>query len=410
MARHIFLIFLFFVTVACGANGQHGVSTDPNGATGFMTEIPSLPETAKDCRKKGIDLQCDKDGRPYGHLLLGERLPDIKSEFLDGSTFREDMIDRWTVIHVWGLWCGDSLADAPYTAKLYEAISRDPDTAFLSVAVPVSASRKTGRYLFGKYASPEAFYEEKGYRYPTLLDRDATLREALKISWTPSYLLVSPDGIVRGFRTDMSVAGDDPVADFLADIEAVRSAVKNEKMTTGLPAPKMDEDGILNLRGETVFTAPAMAAAFPGYDIVADRGVSDGASYPVYLIRQPGEGDEPGMLAFVIEPDWTHGKVRAVSTRNLSVQGPRGMTVRQTRLKDLPNDLRALCFVDEERFPERLACPNQPSDPTFLAIFGAGPDFDGPFLDAEEEYQGEGELIEMRYLPLPKPDAAPVGK
>ena len=49
------------------------------------------------------------------------------------------------------------------------------------------------------------------------------MRSALKIGWTPSYLLVSPDGVVKGYRSEFSAAGGEPVKDFLKDIARVKA-------------------------------------------------------------------------------------------------------------------------------------------------------------------------------------------
>ena len=60
---------------ACGAGGdQHGISTDPNAATGFITSNDFVPATAEDSRDDGI--LRDADGRPYTYALLGQPLPE----------------------------------------------------------------------------------------------------------------------------------------------------------------------------------------------------------------------------------------------------------------------------------------------------------------------------------------------
>ena len=70
----------------------------------------------------------------------------------------------------------------------------------------------------------EAYFEEKGYSYPTLIDEDASIRDTLEIAWTPSYILVAPDLTVQGFRSELAAASsDDPVQDLLDDIAAVKA-------------------------------------------------------------------------------------------------------------------------------------------------------------------------------------------
>jgi hypothetical protein len=56
-----------------------------------------------------------------------------------------------------------------------------------------------------------------------VIDSDASLRNTLRIDWTPSYLLVSPDGVVKGYRSEFSAAKGEPVKDFLKDIARVKA-------------------------------------------------------------------------------------------------------------------------------------------------------------------------------------------
>ena len=89
---------------------------------------------------------------------------------------------------------------------------------------------------FGRYGSVDAYFEEKGYSYPTIVDEDASIRETLGIAWTPSYILVAPDLTVQGFRSELAAASSNaPVADLLADIEEVKASY-----TPGAPRPVED--------------------------------------------------------------------------------------------------------------------------------------------------------------------------
>ncbi|MCA8892930.1 MAG: alkyl hydroperoxide reductase, partial [Hyphomonas sp.] len=73
------------------------------------------------------------------------------------------------------------------------------------------------------WGSIDAYFEEKGYSYPVVIDRDTSLRTALQIGWTPSYILVSPDGVVKGYRSEFSAAEGEPVKDFLKDVARVKA-------------------------------------------------------------------------------------------------------------------------------------------------------------------------------------------
>ena len=165
----------------------------------------------------------DAENRPLGYRLLGETLPLVEGEMLDGQAFSTAELEgQWTIIDVWGIWCSDCMADAPYVAALAVAVDQDPDLNFLSIHTPPSAERADEAY--GKFGSVERFFENKGYSYPTVHDTDASLRDGLMIDWTPTYLLIGPDLTVEAFTTDLSVAGDQPVKDLLAAVAEIRAA------------------------------------------------------------------------------------------------------------------------------------------------------------------------------------------
>ena len=81
-------------------HAQGGVSTDPNGATGFITLNAATPDTAEITREDG-SLR-DTDGRPYHQPLLGQSLPAFTGTMADGTIFNSGDLNRWTVIEVWG--------------------------------------------------------------------------------------------------------------------------------------------------------------------------------------------------------------------------------------------------------------------------------------------------------------------
>lgn len=193
-------------------------------ATGFYTENLAAPEGAGN---KGDGVPRDANDRPFHYALLGQKLPAFTAPVSDGSTFNSAELNRWTVIDVWGVWCGDCVRDGPYVDALARAIAQDPDLDFVSLHVPASAARTSPEELFKKYGSLEAYFESAGYSFPVVLDNDASIRQALQISWTPTYLLVSPDGIVRGFRTDLSVDQDQPIKTFLQNVAEVKKQVRD---------------------------------------------------------------------------------------------------------------------------------------------------------------------------------------
>ncbi|KDA04175.1 TlpA family protein disulfide reductase [Hyphomonas oceanitis] len=394
MFRQIILAAAVLVLAACSPDKA---AAPEEAATSFITANVPPPATATDTKGDGV--LRDADNRPYGYALLGEKFPEFTATMADGQAFDSAVLNRWMVIDIWGIWCGDCMRDAPYVAALATAIEQDPDLYFLSIHVPANASRTTPEELYGKYGSVEAYFTEKGYSYPTVLDTDMSIREKLKISWTPSYLLISPDGVIRAFRTDLSVAGGEPVKDFLKDVARVKSEVRKAEFG-GAPLPAgIGPDGTMGLKGPTPFTLDAMKAAFPGHEILTDRAYVGEQAYPVFLIQTLPADRQAGHLVYVVEPDWTLGNVGSVVTRNTDVAGPDGGKVGQMKLKALSPEARSLCKFETDAVDALFVCPDSAENPRFIRAFGAGGDFDGKLSDAAPDYQEEAVLLEMKYLP-----------
>ena len=217
MTRALLAASSIALLAACGggANEEAGDS-----ATGFITPGASVPETAE----RGDDgVPRDDYGRPYDYMYLGREIPAFSGTMVAGPLFStQELENQWTLIDVWGLWCGDCMADAPYVEELWNEVKGSDELAFLSIHTPPNAQRIDEAY--GRYGSGGAYFEEKGYSYPTLIDEDASIRDTLEIAWTPSYILVAPDLTVQGFRSELAAASsDDPVQDLLDDIAAVKA-------------------------------------------------------------------------------------------------------------------------------------------------------------------------------------------
>lgn len=188
-------------------------------ATYLITPGMSVPDTADLSRG---DVPRDGYGRPYTYEGLGARLPAFTGILADGTPFDSASLEgRWTVIKVWGIWCHDSMNDAPYAAALSTALAQDSDIDFISIHTPQNAALASKATK--SYASVSAWFEAKGYSFPTVVDADASLRDTLKIRWTPSYLIVSPDSTVQAFRTGLVDAEGEPVKDFVRQITHLRA-------------------------------------------------------------------------------------------------------------------------------------------------------------------------------------------
>ena len=399
MIRSLFLGTLALVLAACSAEKAPSPQAETStGPIGIITANPPPPSTEEDSKK---DVLGDAHDRPIEYGLLGQPLPHFTATMADGQAFDSSVLNRWMVIQVWGVWCGDSKRDAPYAAALATAIEQDPDLYFLSIHVPQNAESTSDEDMYGRYGSVEGFFAEEGHSYPTVLDTDASIRDLLKITWTPSYILISPDGVVRGLRTDLSVADGEPVKDFLKEVARVKGEVRKAEFGgTPLPAT-IGPEGTMRLTGETPFTLDAMKAAFPGHEILTDRAFAGEQAYPVFLIQTIATSNEPSRLVYVVEPDWTLGNVGSVVTRNPSVTGPNGGTIGKMKLKDLSRQARARCTLQPGPVDSLVICPSNMESPRFIRAFGAGGDFDGRLDDASAEYQEEAVLLEMKFIPQP---------
>ncbi|MEM1149608.1 MAG: DUF1131 family protein [Pseudomonadota bacterium] len=388
----IYLLSALLVLAACGTpadDDPHGVSTDPNAATAFFTENTTPPESARDVRGDGV--LRDADERPYGYAFLGEPLPAFTAPRVDGPDWSPSQINTWTIIDVWGIWCGDCMADAPYAAALSRAVEQDPDLDFISIHTPPNARRADE--AFGDYGSVEAYFAEAGYSYPTVLDLDASVRNAMQIAWTPTYLLVSPDGIVRGFRTDLSVAGGEPVKDFLQDVARVKAETVIEPRS-GLPAFGLDGAG--GVRNTTPFTQGAIEGAFPGMTVRAGEAEADGDIYPVFRVVER----ETGVLVFTVWPDWDKGHVSEVATRNSDLSGPEGSQINETRLADLSAYLGAECWPGGDDAAEQMVCSRFDGERVvFQWKFSLPAGYDGTLQEADEATTLDAVLTEMSYFP-----------
>ncbi len=369
----------------------------PDGATDFITANTPPPPSAKITRDDGIVR--DANGRPYHQPLLGQPLPAFTGVMADGNVFNSADMHRWTVIQVWGLWCEDSMADAPYAAALNTAIEQDPDLDFMTVHTLHKPDQSQKR--FGAYDSLPAYFEDVGYTLPTVIDEDASIRAALQVGWTPSYFLVSPDGIVRGYRTDLSVAGDgEPVKDFIRDIARVRGEYRKQ---AALAAPSDDllsigYENVAGLSGPTLFTYDAVARAFRGLEVTPGSGMTDGEPYPLYTVTQHGSAGTDQDILYVVEPSWDRGTVGSVLTRHPLVTGPLGERVGETRHGDIPDTEYRVCSLGSDDYAGTLSCaPNAHAG--FWRVFRS----DDPAVELSEDTPadilGQARLIEMRYIP-----------
>lgn len=183
----------------------------------WLTAASALPLNAE-----GAEVR-DEKRRPYSYALLGRAVPAFSAELVGGGAVSQEIFrGKWTIVDVWGIWCGDCRRDGPLVKTLAQLAEADPDIDFLSLHTP--PNRKRAAEAYGAFGSVEAYFESQGGGYPTIVDKDASVREALNIVWTPTYLLIDPDLTVRAFRTDLSVGSEDGPQKVLQQARDIRSA------------------------------------------------------------------------------------------------------------------------------------------------------------------------------------------
>jgi hypothetical protein len=217
MLRILGTSFLALSFAAC-ADAAAPDSATGESATGYYRPGVEIPASADLSRG---DVPRDEYGRPYTYEGLGEALPEFTGDLASGASFSSTLLEgRWTVIEVWGIWCHDSRNDATYAAALSRALAQDPDVDFMSIHTPPNAEHAHRAYR--SYDSVSEWFDEKGWSFPTVIDEDASIRDLLRIRWTPTYLVIAPDLTVQGFRTGLADAGDMAVKDFVQDIAETR--------------------------------------------------------------------------------------------------------------------------------------------------------------------------------------------
>lgn len=165
--------------------------------------------------------ETDAEGRPFSYPRIGQRAPVFTAAraFGGGAFSSVSLRGRWTVLDFWGIWCPDCLVDAPYVAALARAVAQDPALGFLAVHV----GDRTGRW-----PSVAAYMSEKGIDYDVVVDPRGDSWRTFALQWVPTYLVLDPEGVIRGFRTDLArdSAPEGGVKAFLREIAALRGAAR----------------------------------------------------------------------------------------------------------------------------------------------------------------------------------------
>jgi len=367
----LFSLGLFMLAAACAPEiGEPAGRLHDQGVS-----VPGQTEARGEAAADGSAAR-DADGRPLSHELIGQKLPAFAAPISTAGSFRSADISRWTVIHVWGAWCHDSVADGQNTEALRRAIDQDPDLDFVSLHVPQDNRKLSDEHLYGDYRSLDGYFKSAGFSFPVVLDADAEIRAALKIDWTPTYLLISPDGVVRSYRADLSLDTDQPVKNYIREIARVRGEVRKAQ------APTLSSRGAMGVSGAVPFTLTALEAAFPGHRVVAGRPSGEAGEVPVFEVYATGSASP----RFIVEPDWSRGFVGRVRTSDPAVEGPNDLQIGRSRYSDL-------------RQENVVGCKSRGAGDELAITCQSAAGLPGLHLEFKADGVGAPILVEMAYLP-----------
>lgn len=134
-------------------------------------------------------------GPPRRYGRIGQAAPSTRLPMLDGGTLSlEAFAGRTVILHVWGLWCADSLNDIDDVARLHRRLARSRDLAIASIHV---------REGYGQWGSLASFFAQKRYRFPVALDPDSSAYRAWGLRWTPSYVIIDRAGVIRDYASGL---------------------------------------------------------------------------------------------------------------------------------------------------------------------------------------------------------------
>jgi thiol-disulfide isomerase/thioredoxin len=93
--------------------------------------------------------------------LAWQPVPAFSAELVGGGAVSQEIFrGKWTIVDVWGIWCGDCRRDGPLVKTLAQLAEVDPDIDFLSLHTP--PNRKRAAEAYGAFGSVEAYFESQG--------------------------------------------------------------------------------------------------------------------------------------------------------------------------------------------------------------------------------------------------------
>jgi len=130
---------------------------------------------------------------PEVGILKGDIAKDFTVYDRDGNAVQlSDFRGQYVFLNFWSSWCPPCRVEMPMMEEIYQ--ERRGELAMLAVSSPFSFGDETEEKAI-------AFFDENGFSYTLLYDRDGRIEKSYRIFNIPVTYLIRPDGVIAAALT-----------------------------------------------------------------------------------------------------------------------------------------------------------------------------------------------------------------